>query len=320
MKYSIIIVTYERTDLLQKCISEIRHQSPNTPIFVGIKGNDHKSSQYLQNISQVTFKSFPKNTVPSDIRNQLIKLVETPWICFLGEDVIPCDNYFNIAESNLELKSLDIFGGPDTSYPSEESLEKAISLALTSPLATAQSRVRHIVSEVFNSEATEQNLLLCNLWMKTSLFHKEENSFDIKFLKNEDSILLNKLIKEGKTTHFYGKLYVHHKKMDNLFQMILSVMKSANFRMKSFILYPNCFQPIYLVPSITFLYLIYLTFFPSFVISIPLIIYLITLIILSWKICSKEKRMNLFLQVILIQGLMNLSYGMGFISPPRSTK
>lgn len=319
MKYSIIIVTYERTDLLQKCISEIRNQEPTAPILVGINGSDTKSSQYLQNIPQVTCKSFPKMT-PGDIRNKLIELVETPWICFLDDDVIPCDEYFKIAEDNIELKSLDIFGGPDTSYPNETHLEAAISLALTSPLATAHSRKRHIVSNEFKSEATEQDLILCNLWMKTSIFHKEEHSFDSRFFRNEENVLLNKVLKRGKTTHYYGNLYVHHKRKSNLFQMILTVMKSANFRMKSFLIYPSSFQVIYLVPSVAFLYLIYLLLFPSLILSIPLIIYLLTLIILSWQICSKEKRMNLFFQVVLIQGLINLSYGVGFISPPRSTK
>ncbi|WP_372654691.1 glycosyltransferase family 2 protein [Halobacteriovorax sp.] len=319
MKYSILIVTYDRADLLQKCISEIRHQAPEVPILVGINGNDPKSSQYLQNISQVTFKSFPKMT-PGEVRNELIKLVETPWICFLDDDIIPCEDYFKIAQGNIELKSLDIFGGPDTSYPNESRLEAAISLALTSPLATAHSRKRHVVSNQFKSDATEQDLILCNLWMKTSIFHKEKNSFDSRFFRNEENVLLNKLLKEGKTTHYYGNLFVHHKRKSNLFHMIFTVMKSANFRMKSFLFYPNSFQPIYLVPSIAFLYLVYIALFPSVLLSIPLFIYLISLITLSWKICSKEKRMNLFFQVILIQGLINLSYGIGFISPPRPIK
>lgn len=319
MKYSIIIVTYDRSDLLQKCISEIRLQSPNAPIYVGINGGDKKSEQYLQNISQVTFKSFPKMT-PGEVRNELIKLVETPWICFLDDDVIVRDHYFEMAESNLEIKSLDIFGGPDTSYPNEDKIESAISLALTSPLATAHSRKRHIVSKEFNPNATEQDLILCNLWMKTSIFQVEKNKFDKRFFRNEENVLLNKVLSEGKTSHYYGELFVHHKRKNNLIQMTLTVMKSANFRLKSFLLYPESFQPLYIIPSIAFLYLVYTSLFPSFFKVVPIILYLLAVVIISWKICRREKRMDLFFQVILIQGLINISYAIGFISPPRSTK
>ncbi len=319
MAYSIIIVTYERTELLQKCITEIRKQSPQTPIYVGVNGSDNKSTQYLQSISQVTCKSFPKIT-PGEVRNELIKLVETPWICFLDDDIIPCENYFKMAEDNIAMKSLDIFGGPDTSYPNEDKLEQAISLALTSPLATAHSRKRHTVSTEFNSSATEQDYILCNLWMKTSIFQKEGNSFDSRFFRNEENVLLNKVLREGKIAHYYGQFYVHHKRKSNLIYMILTVMKSANFRAKSFLIFPKTFQIIYLAPSFAFLYLIYVSLRPSLINFVPVALYLLTLIFFSLKICSRHKKMSLLLHVLIIQGLINVSYGIGFISPPRTTK
>ncbi|CBW27989.1 putative glycosyl transferase [Halobacteriovorax marinus SJ] len=319
MKYSIVIVTYERLELLQKCISEIRSQSPNTPIYVGINGSDSKSAQYLQNIPQVTCKSFNKRT-PGEVRNALIQLVETPWICFLDDDVIVSESYFQKAESILEMKSLEIFGGPDTSYPNEESTETAISLALTSPLATAHSKKRHTVSNDFNPNAKEQDFILCNLWMKTSIFHKENNSFDERFFRNEENVLLNKLLSSGKTAHYYGDLFVHHKRKSNLISMSLTVMKSANFRAKSFLLFPESFQPIYLVPSLSFLFLIYSAFYPNLIALLAISTYISCLLYFSWKICKDSSRMNLFFQVVLVQIIINLSYGIGFISPPKSTK
>lgn len=319
MKYSIIIVTYQRVELLQKCISEIRKQTPTAQILVGINGPDQYALNYLQNIPQVTCKSFQKMS-PGEVRNELIKLVETPWICFLDDDVIPCENYFKMAEDNMAIKSLDIFGGPDTAYPDENKLEAAISLALTSPLATAQSRKRHTVSDDFKTSATEQDYILCNLWMKTSIFQADGNKFDARFFRNEENVLLIKVLKEARVAHYYGNFYVHHKRKNNLIYMILTVMKSANYRAKSFRIFPKSFQLIYTVPSIAFLYLIYLMLNPNLIGLIPVILYLIILIFFSYRICSRARRMNLFPHVLIIQGLINLSYAIGFISPPKTTK
>lgn len=320
MNYSIIIVTYNRKELLQKCIEEITCQNPSAKILVGINGHDEATQSYLQNCSNVTFKSYKKRT-PGEVRNDLAKLVETPWICFLDDDIIIRDEYFKKAEGILSTHSgLDIFGGPDTSYPNEETTESAISLALTSPLATAKSRKRHTVSKEFVHNATEQELILCNLWMKTSLFQKEGFSFDPRFFRNEENVLLHLLFEAKKKAMYFGNLYVHHKKKGNLFQMTITVMKSANFRAKSFMLFPQSFNFLYLVPSIFFIYLVTMPFYESSIKLIPLIAYLFILLFYTLKICKKANRMNLFFQVMLIQVLINMSYGVGFMSPPRSTK
>ncbi|OUR93711.1 hypothetical protein A9Q84_19815 [Halobacteriovorax marinus] len=320
MNYSIIIVTYNRLDLLQKCIAEITSQSPKAKVLVGINGHDDASQAYLQNCPNVTFKSFKKVT-PGEVRNDLAKMVETPWICFLDDDVIVSDGYFKKVENILSTYSnLDIFGGPDASYPGEDSTETAISLALTSPIATAHSRKRHTVSKTDTQDATEQDLILCNLWMRTSLFQKENFSFDKRFFRNEENVLLHLLLKANKKAMYFGELFVHHKRKNNLFQMIITVMKSANFRAKSFMLFPDSFNFLYTVPSLFFLYIVTIPFYECFLKLIPLFIYFLVLIYFTWKVCSSANKMNLFFQVMLVQILINLSYGVGFISPPRSTK
>jgi GT2 family glycosyltransferase len=319
MNISIIIATFNRTELLKACLDEIHRQLPGAQILVGINGTDPKTQSYLQTQNQVTFSVFQKKS-PGEIRNELTKLVANPWICFLDDDVIIGKDYFKkcfeLIENNTDI---DILGGPDTSYPNESKMETAISLALTSPLATANSRRRHTKSSKSYYSTNEQDFILCNLWMKSEIFLKEGFTFDKRFFRNEENVLLNELFSNNKKSLYSGEIYVHHKRKSNLKVMSVTVMKSANFRMKSFLLFPSTFNFLYLFPSLFIIYLISLNFCFSMTYSLPVVIYLILLIFFSFQIAKKHKRYDLVAHIVLIQFLINLSYGIGFLSPPRKS-
>ena len=314
MNYSIIIVTFNRCVVLKRCLQEIYKQVPNAQIFVGVNGNDEETIDFLENENKVTYKSYSSMT-PGEVRNELVKLTNSEWLCFLDDDVIISESYFKNAQVvKNKHKDLEVFGGPDTSYLNEGIIEKSISLTLTSPLATANSKNRHSVSSLVNLNSTEYDLILCNLWIKNSIFKDEHFMFDKRFFRNEENVLLYQLQELNKKIAYFGELYVHHKRKSGLYLMCLTVFRSAHYRAKSFAFFPKSFNLIFLIPSFFVIYLLILPLSPVEHFHTPAYIYMILILGASLKVCIKEGLIKLFPLVVLIHALINISYGLGFLS------
>lgn len=312
--FSVVIVTYKRGKLLQRCLqSVVPHQKEREfPIFVVINGNDSDSLLLLRN-------SFPnvniiqsKKVNPGEARNLATKQIDTDYIFFLDDDtILPFDYFEQISEIFSNNKNLSIFGGPDANYPNSKKWGKALSMALMSPLATANTRFRHITGTESNL-ADSKKLILCNMWVKNSLF-KEGLYFDPRFFRNEENVFIHSAESKGHSIKYFPKLFVYHKRRDSIYGLFRAVMLSGAGRLRSFFFYPSSVEAIYFVPFLFSTYVIGLILFDfGYLYKIPFILYLILNFYHSWKL-TKRNRNSLFLvRVSVIQFIINFAYGIGF--------
>lgn len=316
--YSVIIVTYKRIESLTQVLTQLNHLNN---VFVVING-DHNPSYgpTKKEFPQVNFLEGSFKT-PGEARNFALREIRTPWVLFLDDDVLLPENYLSLSDeirASLE-PEIVCFGGPDQPIENSNLFQQALSKTLSSPMATAHTRLRHSRGKKTIINGKESNLILCHLWMRTDFLKKNDLKFSPHLFRNEENLLISQITSLGGKGQYFSGLYVHHHRKSRLDHLTRAVFSSGKNRVKSFILDRSLFHPLYLVPAFWVLYLAFLGFdLPLKGKFIPLQIYITLSVFLSIKVCGE--RAKLFPLVLFYQIWMNFFYGLGilwglFLSP-----
>lgn len=313
--FAIVIVTYNRGKLLQRCLQSIlpHQQKMNFPVHVIVNGNDRDTSLILKNSFPWITASETKKVTPGEARNIAVTDIEEEFLFFLDDDtILPFDYFDQINKILSNNNDLQIFGGPDANYPNSTSWEKALSVALASPLATANTRFRHSPGPEEEESSSEKKLILCNMWVRNKLF-KDGLKFDKRFFRNEENVLIFQAKQMGIKIHYFPRLFVYHKRRTSSYALFRAVMLSGSGRLRSFFFFPKSLDLIYFIPFLftTYLFAFFLCDLKWYL-ELPFYLYLILNFYTSWKL-SKNKRNTLFiLRVSFIQFIINFAYGIGF--------
>ena len=274
---------------------------------------DHKSEDFLrQNGHPYTTI---ERTTPASARNLAVKLSSSDYdyFGFADDDIIFPRSYFDHLDEILKEDSWDVLGGPDLTYPNSPPFERAIGLSLASPMATASTRNRHRMHKTEGvRQCDEKSLILCALWFKSDIFYKG-HGFPPNYFRNEENVLLHQLSLEKYTFGISPKLHVFHKRKGSPLKLFFSTASSGFHRVKSFEQFPESSDPIYFIPMFFVLYLMSLMFYrhPLWLSLLPC--YVLLNISFAWIVCSKNKSTVLLPYVVLIQFLINVFYGIGFL-------
>jgi glycosyltransferase involved in cell wall biosynthesis len=253
MKYSIVVVTYNRQKELFNCLESIVRSSSPFKFEVIVVFNGDRA--YMERCSQ-TYKNFQmifiNKTTPSNARNTAIKVATGEYLFFLDDDCVLPANYFS--QINFD-RPWDVLGGPDQTPLVSTPFQSAIGKALSSPLCMGPTYKRHTLSNVYDTEANEQSLILCNLWFRNSLFKVEGYKFNNNLFRNEENYLLKELKNNNKIIHYNPNLYVYHQRKQGLEKLGAAIIKSGECRIQNFSLLPQTKEIFYLLPLIwTFLF------------------------------------------------------------------
>ena len=196
---TIVIVTRARSALLLSCLKSIGEASKPFSFEVLIVGNGEEVSlgSELGSLNFIPRIITTTRMTPAAARNFALPMTRGQFICFLDDDVEIPPQYFERFQATFsEYPHLDILGGPDRTVERAHWNEKAIGLTLHSPLATATTRFRHgggSIQKPIPEVSQERQLILCNLWIKRSLFVEQGHRFDERFTRNEENVLLHEL-------------------------------------------------------------------------------------------------------------------------------
>jgi glycosyltransferase involved in cell wall biosynthesis len=280
MKFSIIVVTYNRKKEFFECLESITAQICSYDYEVITIFNDEHS--YLDRAR----KNFPhfkhllvKKMTPAAARNLGIKEARGEWILFLDDDCILPSGYLNLV--NFEL-GWDVLGGPDQTPPDSSQLQKAIGETLKSPLCMGPTYKRHFKAKTYLYDAGEDALILCNLWIKRAIFIYDGFSFNEDLFRNEENFLLKKLKIAGKSFHYNPELFVFHQRRNSLEKLAASIIKSGECRVKSTILNPLKREIIYFAPLIFLCLFIYTIFHPFSWLNFVFAGYMFTVVLSSF--------------------------------------
>lgn len=267
MKFSIIIVTYNRHKELHNCLKSIQSQNCVHLFEVIVIFNGDRS--YLDKSSQI-FKDyklhFIHKTTPSDARNHAILNSHGEYLFFLDDGcTLPAD-YLSKVDFT---KSWEVLGGPDQTPPHSTRFQTIVGKALSSNLCMGVTSKRHGLNNLYSTQADETFLNLYNLWIKSSLFKNENFKFNSDLFRNEENFLLKQLRNANKIIHYSPELYVYHNRKNNLEELGAVFIKNGEGRIQIFSLFLDKKDLIYLLPLLWFFYFLYLLLHPhNFVITI----------------------------------------------------
>ena len=119
---SIIVCTYNRKDLLRKCLDSLVVQKPDVGNFETIvvdnnstDGTKHLVTQYLGKISGLKYV-FEKEQGLSHARNRGCNVAKSEYLAYLDNDAIAPAEYVSNVIKVIERHSPDIMGGPIYPY------------------------------------------------------------------------------------------------------------------------------------------------------------------------------------------------------------
>lgn len=306
MKFSIIVVTFNRKKTLASCLESIRAQTRNFPfeVIVILNGDLTYLDKYRSQFREFSFCHIPFTTM-SGARNIASKKAKGEYLFFLDEDcILPKDYLENI---NFDL-GWDVLGGPDQAPKSALPFQRLIARALASPLSMGPAYRRHSLKSSYNSEADEVSLIISNLWFKRSLFSEEGFHFNEKLFKNEAYYLLTELSQKKKKLHYNPRLCVYHQSTPDMEKLGAAFIQSGKYRGRSFLLNPRKKEIIYFSPILFLIVFFLMIFNPSTLFIGLLIIY--SLAILTYDLIFHHR---CSLRLVLVHYLIQLCYGIGLI-------
>lgn len=247
MNFSIVIVTYNRKKELENCLESLRStmQSRDMETIVVFNGELSYFEKTKTKFPEVKCYYIPSSS-PSAARNFGVTKCQAENVLFLDDDCVVPVGYFE--KVSFE-EPWDVLGGPDQSSPTCSQFQRTLGYVLSSPLCMGKTFKRHHTHSASGpSVADETSLILCNLWMKRTLFEKHQ--FDGDLFRNEENHLLKKLKLEGKIIKHDPRLYVYHDRKASYGPLAASVMKSGECRVLNFMKIPLWSEFIYFLPLV----------------------------------------------------------------------
>jgi glycosyltransferase involved in cell wall biosynthesis len=306
MKFSIIVVTFNRKKAFVSCLESIKAQSIKVPheVIVILNGDLTYIEKYRARFREFSFSHIPFTTA-ANARNIALKKAKGEYILFLGEDSVLSKNYFE--NINFDL-GWDVLGGPEQSPQGASSFQKLIGRALSSPLCMGPAFKRHSKKANYDFKATEESLTISNLWFKRSLFNEEGFQFNRNLFKNEEYYLLDDMSVKGKIFHHNPKLCVYHQRPPNMEKLGAALIQSGKCRAHTFLSRPKKKNLIYFAPLLFLVFFLLMIFQPNIFFLNTILLY--ALAILTYDIIHHRRFSP---QLVLLHYLIQLCYSVGLI-------
>lgn len=313
MEVAVLILTHGRLELLKECLKSIQNQKNQHFIirhYLLVNGKDEETASWLK--EQNIHYTLLNNGIPvGEARNLLIDQITEDYICFLDDDIVLPDDYFEKAGSFITKNPhVDIFGGPDQNTPKSTKFQRCLSSVMESFFATGPTNKRHKLGRLTDAEtADEIALILCNFWAKRQIFNIRR--FPKHFRRNEENYLLSILKDSGCEMRRVPKLFVYHNRKTSISKLIRVLFLAGTYRSISIIAYPSSFRPWFVVHHVFLLLLALAAICNAYFFTVIVAVYVLVICINSILISFKTKRLMDIPMAMLLFIIFNFVYPVG---------
>jgi len=190
---------------------------------------------------------------PSNQRNAGVNICDTPLVYFLDDDSQVIPGTLSRLVSHFEDPRVAVAGGPNLVPPDAISFEKAVNAVLASWMGSFSVRYRYAsIGSV--KEATEKDLILCNMMLRRNVFQKE-GGFRIDLYPNEENEFLNRLLHKGYQLVYDPRSAVYRSRRKSLGAFCWQAFRYGRGRARQIKVYPCLSDIVHLVPALFVLYL-----------------------------------------------------------------
>ena len=252
-----------------------------------------------------------KGNRPCIQRNKAAFAAKGDIIYFLDNDsVVDKGNFKKIAKYYKDTKLASV-GGPALGHDTDSTKQKAFCLLLSS-FFSSLSMASRFGKRGKVRKTDEKELILCNMSMRKKVFTGVGGLNEILY-PNEENELVNRLNKK------YDLIYdpdivIYRSHRDKLLKFARQLWKEGWGRTRHFLLHPNFFNPLFILPGLFVLYLISLPFVPLFFYAYPFYLYLIWVFMGSIDAAIRGKSVKYFFLCIPLFFVFHISYGIGTLT------
>lgn len=249
---------------------------------------------------------------PSHQRNEAAKMAQGEILYFLDNDVITDKWLFRNAMETFEEEDVTVVGGPTLTPESDTLKQKCFGYVLASIFGAYIARERYVPLGPIR-DATERELILCNMTIRKHTF-EEEGGFNTDLYPNEENEFLNRLKIKGKRCVYHPLALVWRSQPETFRAFVKMIFNYGRGRFEHLYLSPEFIKPVFAGPSFFILYLLSLTFFhPHLYYFAPLAIYVMMLGFASLSIMLGVGSLALIWYLPFSFFVLHASYGLGFM-------
>ncbi len=301
---SVLIITWKRAALLQKCLASLAPwaREADLQVVVVLNGDDAETRSLLESYGQswLEWQEIPATT-PGAARNAGLARLRGEWCFFIDDDArVPPDYLWHRRRTLEEVPQVDVFGGPDGPDPDDAPLARALALALASPFCSGPTAGRHCPRGEGPREADETTLTSCNLWVRTKWLRS--HSFPVAPRRGEETVLLKELNAAGARLCYVPGLRVWPARRDRWSEIGRTSFWSGHWRSR------HGGGPWFLLPAL---------FVPAHALALTgagqVLAFAGVAVVAVWfaDTCLRERRWDLWARMVALHWFVPFTYGLG---------
>lgn len=309
--YSVVVPVYNRPQEVEELLQSLTLQTFTAfEVIIVEDGSTNTCADIVGKYKSLLDISyyFKENSGQGFTRNYGFERAKGDYILVFDSDCIIPSHYFQSVDDFLKEHTVDAFGGPDRAHPDFNSLQKAISYSMTSPLTTGGIRGNKKHVGKFHPRSF-------NMGISKKVF-EQTKGYKITRM-GEDIEFSIRILKAGFKTALIPDAFVYHKRRTSLSQLYKQLHFFGRARINVNRFWPGEIKLVHLLPLFFVLGLVvWLAFYwlclPIFKLgAVLLITYFISILVHS-TIKNKNLRVGL---ISVISSFMQLfGYGVGMIA------
>lgn len=226
---AVVLVTYRRIDLLKIALHSLSqavqglHVQQNRFVvktYLCVNGSDEESLSVVLAAKQqnpnlhLHIEHLRKPLTPAGARNHLLKMVSSPYVFFMDDDVqLPPQIFIHFLQLYQLDPAIDIWGGPNLTPIGSTSRKLDNGWFLVQPLIVGPIAMRYGFSKKKIQRGSQFNLMLCNLFIRREAMGQQ--AFKVFFKTAEENELIYRLEKQGCKMASSDLLFVWHERRQN---------------------------------------------------------------------------------------------------------
>lgn len=175
-------------------------------------------------------------TSPSRQRNLAAHMATGDVLVFLDSDSLPCPDMFHRIAEALRA-GYSAVGGPSLTPRRDSPFGRAVASVFASPFGGASVRARYTSNGVLR-DATENDLILCNLAIRREVFIATDG-FNDELYPNEENEFLNRISREGHRLGYSPSMCVFRNQRRNLALFAMQVFNYGRGRAEQVFVCPE---------------------------------------------------------------------------------